>query len=90
MTMSKYYEWTDVGYFVVENVDDFPLFVRSSLHIILNNCLSQLVKASKVPFFGTRKRPIFVILGQKKLDFRRPNLKSDTTFCRQLSSKMME
>ena len=46
MTMSKYYEWTDVGH--VEHVDNFSLFVRSSLHIIMNNCLNQSVKeASK-------------------------------------------
>ena len=30
------------------------------------------------------------VLGAKKLDFGRPNLKTDTTFCHQLSPKMME
>ena len=31
--------------------------------------------ASKVPFCGTRKRPILVILGAKKLDFGPQNKK---------------
>ena len=42
---------------------------------------------SKVPFFCTWKRPILVILGAKKLDFWCPNLKTETTFCHQLSKK---
>ena len=67
-------------------------------YAIFKNCLKLATKsgvcfwiwASKVPFFGTRKRPILVLLGQKKLDFRCPNLKTETTFCRQLFPKMME
>ena len=52
--------------------------------------LTESVSASFFLFFCTRKRPFSVILGAKKWDFGCPNPKTETTFCRQLSPKMVE
>ena len=41
------------------------------------------IRASKDPFFFTRKQPFSVNWGAKKWVFGRPNKKTDTTFCRQ-------
>ena len=46
--------------------------------------------ASEVPFSLHPKTAIFSNFGRKKWDFGCPNPQTETTFCRQLSTKMVE
>ena len=48
------------------------------------------IQPSENPTFCTQKRPFSVFFGAKKWVFRRPNQKTDTTFCRQLNPKKVD